>query len=266
MKSVWLLAACLCMLPWAGCRKDDPPPRATPRAGGCEPYRVMSSVTLLLQDLNAFVMHCDKPDCKGPKSNTKVKENPALLSPAGVPYAFDGTQLVGIGTQNEMIDQAWAWANANKPMGYFVQDIKFILQSTPISDWSWSVRVTYKRCYNMCEPFDDVEAMQPLLDALKYFANCQGQECSGASVTVVDYVYFTTPGGGDYSFVPGETVNFAQQMQILEQAKAAALAAKPGYFISYMEFFFSTGNPATLYARVKYKKCIPGEGGGGGNN
>jgi len=260
------MATCLCLLVWAGCRKDDPSPPATRRTGGCEPYRVTSDVSWLVQDLNAFVMRCQTPNCNGPKWHTKVKETPALLSPSGVPYAFDGTQFVGLSAQNEMIDQAWAWAGANQPMGYFVYDIKFILQSTPVSDWSWGVRVTYKMCHGVCDPFDDVKATQPLLDALNYFVNCGDvQGCSGASETVVEYVYFTSAGGGDFSFQPGEMVNFAKQTEIIAQARAAALAAKPGYFITYIEFFFGSGNPPTLYARVKYKKCLPGGGGGGGN-
>lgn len=90
----------------------------------CSPYRSVVGFNAVCADLNV-VTNCMVQACKG-TSVTITLTHLVLVNPAtSSPFIFSSTQTVTASEQNDVMLAAKAWANANKPTGYFIDNITY---------------------------------------------------------------------------------------------------------------------------------------------
>ncbi|WP_157977138.1 hypothetical protein [Taibaiella helva] len=112
----------------------------------CAPDRNVIGYLALCSELNA-VGNCDRPQCTG-TSTTIVLTSPHLSLPTLL-WIISSNQTITIAEQNQIIQAANTWANANNPTGYTIRYIEYkpdIIVSTTSTSASLYVVVTYQKC------------------------------------------------------------------------------------------------------------------------
>jgi len=159
MKGMAVLATCALISVSAGCRKEIGAEEAvSPVQKGftinCSPYRNVVGYVAMCADLNA-VTNCMGMACPGNSVTTTLTKY-VLEDVNNSPFTFASNQTITIAQQNDVMVAAKAWANANKPAGYFVDYIKFqpdiIVSLPPVTYAGVDIIVTYRKCTGGGDP------------------------------------------------------------------------------------------------------------------
>lgn len=111
----------------------------------CYPYQDIYGYMELVDELNSFAA-CHSATCSA-NNVTETATNTQLQDPNGYPYAIDVNELITTTRQNEIINRASGWANANAPSGFFVSEIAYSLTTPAItSGTNLTINVTYRKC------------------------------------------------------------------------------------------------------------------------
>lgn len=113
----------------------------------CQPWRSVTGYTQLCTELSSF--NCASLLCKS-TSATTVVTNSLLQDINSSLYTFSSIETITVVIQNQIIVQAFNWANAHKPSGYVVEFIKYIpnivTASGSVTYAGIDIKVTYKNC------------------------------------------------------------------------------------------------------------------------
>lgn len=271
MKNVWLPAACMCMLLWAGCRKEDDmipgqkPSEAVMAKSGCTPHETVEGVMVVPDELNLFTAcQLDQP-CEGGERWVTYKHQ--LSRPGGGVFVYtDYSESFTPAEQQELLDAAMYWAWQNCPPGYSIVGIKFQweLYTSTGSRWYFGIEVTYRKCAGTrCAPYQSLSGRGPLItDLNRYFSgacNSSAPACPGSYVTTTMTDILKSPFGVPYVFNDAVIINVATQNEIITAANIRAAAMKPaGYTLTDIDI--TPGPGGQLIITAKYMKCT-----GGGN-
>jgi len=274
----WLPVALCTLLLAAGCKKEDElfpagkdgreqPAVFMPKAT-CRPNATVAP-SQLAYALNTLA-NCEITVCTATSAVVSKSVSP-LADASGNEFKFVGGPVMGIGplTQQQILDAAYNWAWANRPAGYSIRRMNFLVLTEYHYPFSYTHRIKLSVDYVACEgaggctPYETLVGPDALLQQLNRIQSgaCifSAPACNGAYVSTTLTAGLLNAAGGPVRVPAFDPNNAATQNQLVTLANNQAAAMKPaGYTMTDIDFFVDADGRLSI--SVRYMKCV-----GGGN-